>query len=51
MVHALMLLQEHEVMHRDLKPQNILLDENMNIKFIDLGDAKKLNEEPIEEEP
>jgi serine/threonine protein kinase len=29
-------------MHRDLKTQNIMLDENFNIKIIDFGEAKKL---------
>lgn len=32
------------IMHRDLKPQNIMLDENYNIKIIDFGDARKVNE-------
>jgi serine/threonine protein kinase len=27
-------------MHRDLKPGNIMLDKNYNIKIIDFGDAK-----------
>jgi serine/threonine protein kinase len=37
-------------MHRDLKPQNLLLDDNYNIKFIDFGDSKKENEPPLEDE-
>ena len=31
-------------MHRDLKPQNIMMDENYNIKVIDFGDARKVDE-------
>jgi serine/threonine protein kinase len=34
MVQVLNYLQAKEVMHRDLKPQNILLDSDMNIKFV-----------------
>lgn len=32
-------------MHRDLKPQNIMLDENYNLKVIDFGDARKICED------
>ena len=28
------------IMHRDLKPQNIVLGDNYNLKLIDFGDAK-----------
>ena len=37
-------------MHRDLKPQNIMLDENFNIKIIDFGDARKVHEDVDEGE-
>ena len=43
-------LQIKGVMHRDLKPQNIMLDENFNIKVIDFGDSRKVDEELDEEE-
>lgn len=32
-------------MHRDMKTQNIMLDENYNIKIIDFGEAKKLSKD------
>jgi 3-phosphoinositide dependent protein kinase-1 len=34
------------IMHRDMKPQNIMLDENYNVKIIDFGDARMVDEEP-----
>ena len=33
-------------MHRDMKPQNIMLDNDYNVKIIDFGDARYVNEEP-----
>lgn len=51
LVTVLEYLQTHQIMHRDLKPQNIMLDENYYIKVIDFGDAKKENEEPLEDDP
>lgn len=37
-------------MHRDLKPQNIMLDKNYNLKVIDFGDARKVVEDLDEDE-
>jgi len=37
-------------MHRDLKPQNIMMGAHYNLKIIDFGDAKRVDEEESEEE-
>lgn len=43
-------MQQQGVMHRDLKPLNIMLDQHYNIKVIDLGDARRVNEELDDDE-
>ena len=50
MVNVIEFLQNKDVMHRDLKPKNLMLDENFNIKFIDFGDARKVHEQDEEYE-
>jgi serine/threonine protein kinase len=30
-------MHEHKVFHRDLKPQNILINQNMDVKIADFG--------------
>ena len=37
-------------MHRDLKPLNIMLDKNYNVKVIDFGDARRIDEQLDDEE-
>jgi len=37
-------LQKCDVVHRDLKSYNILLDENMKVKLCDFGLAKKTSD-------
>jgi 3-phosphoinositide dependent protein kinase-1 len=49
-VNVMQLMQEKEIMHRDLKPQNIMLDENYNVKVVDYGDARKVVEEEDEDD-
>lgn len=36
---------EHNIMHRDVKPENILIDERMRCVLIDFGDAKSFEDE------
>lgn len=44
LVNAIELLQDNDIMHRDMKPMNVMLDDNYNVKLIDFGDAKKVTE-------
>jgi len=43
-------LQIKDIVHRDMKPHNLMLDDDLNIKLIDFGDAKDLNEKEEEVE-
>ena len=40
---ALKVCHEHKILHRDLKPHNILLMKNGRVKLADFGIAKILN--------
>jgi serine/threonine protein kinase len=40
LVNAVEYMQTKGIMHRDLKPGNIMLDDYYNLKIIDYGDAK-----------
>ncbi|WEV70336.1 Stk1 family PASTA domain-containing Ser/Thr kinase [Lactobacillus sp. ESL0785] len=44
---AMALAHKHNVIHRDLKPQNILMDKRGNIKIADFGIAVALNQNSI----
>ena len=44
---AVALAHKHNVIHRDLKPQNILMDKRGNIKIADFGIAVALNQSSV----
>lgn len=44
---AMTLAHKHNVIHRDLKPQNILMDKRGNIKIADFGIAVALNQNSV----
>lgn len=44
---AMELAHKHNVIHRDLKPQNILMDKHGNIKIADFGIAVALNQNSV----
>ncbi|GAA3634638.1 Stk1 family PASTA domain-containing Ser/Thr kinase [Lactobacillus hamsteri] len=44
---AVALAHKHNVIHRDLKPQNILMDKRGNVKIADFGIAVALNQSSI----
>lgn len=40
LVHGLRALHRHEILHQDLRPANIMIDENGTAKIIDFGSAR-----------
>ena len=43
LVMGIKLLHEKHIMHRDIKAENIMLDENLHLRIVDFGDAKQFN--------
>ena len=42
LINSLAFLQTHKICHRDLKPTNLLLDENGNLFLIDFSESKEI---------
>lgn len=40
------LVHKHDIVHRDIKPQNLLMSNNNTVKLIDFGNATKVTDMP-----
>ena len=40
---AVKVIHDSQVLHCDLKPHNIIIDDKLNVKVVDFGLAKELN--------
>ncbi|HAW57577.1 MAG TPA: hypothetical protein DCX03_00960 [Bacteroidales bacterium] len=47
-VYAFVYLEKNRVLHRDIKANNIMVDENKNLKVIDFGFGKKYNSQMVD---
>jgi serine/threonine protein kinase len=41
-------MRTHRIVHRDIKPGNLLFNKDMHIKLIDFGESKQLEPQDIE---
>lgn len=47
-IKAFLYLEQHNILHRDIRPANIMIDEEGKVKVIDFGFGKQLNENKSE---